>query len=94
MFDDREWSTQLERDGLLERDPAGELCTTRRWHGALARAGLRLFEAGVLHDMRTPIAAALVELYSNVSEEALTGAVYMMLVVTQRELTPPTVLAH
>jgi hypothetical protein len=90
MFDEGEWSSQLERDGFLERDAEGELCTTRRWHGALARAALRLYEAGEeLDDLRTPVAAALVESYATATEDELVAAVHAMLSVAQRELTPP-----
>jgi hypothetical protein len=73
---------RLETDGLVARDH-GELRTTRKWQGAMARAAVRLYRAGDPgHDLRVPIAAALLEVYpSAVGDEELAELVEAMLPV-------------
>jgi hypothetical protein len=73
---------RLETDGLVATDH-GEPRTTRKWQGAMARAAVRLYRAGDPgHDLRVPIAAALLEIYaSGVGDEELAGLVEAMLPV-------------
>jgi hypothetical protein len=78
---------RLEADGLATRD--GEcLRTTRKWQGAMARAALRLYEAGDPgQDLRVPIAAALLDIYgSTVEDEELASLVEAMLPVETASL--------
>lgn len=81
---------RLEADGLATRDQrkGDQLRTTRRWQGAMARAALRLYEAGDPgHDLRVPIAAALLELYgADLEDEALAGLVEAMLPIEVKAL--------
>jgi hypothetical protein len=73
---------RLEADGLVSHEGDGDvLVTTRRWQGAMARAALRLYGAGDPgHDLRVPIATALVELYaSRLPDEELAALVEAML---------------
>ena len=90
MHDDaeqREWLTRLERDGFLETIGA-RLRTTRRWHAALARAALRLFQDGEeLTDLRVPIAFALAESYDDQPEKSLAAAVRVILPIAVEELS-------
>jgi hypothetical protein len=78
---------RLEADGLATRQGL-ELRTTRKWQGAMARAALRLYEAGDPgHDLRVPIAAALLEIYgSALEDEDLAQLVEAMLPVEARAL--------
>lgn len=87
MSDDTEWTARLVRDEFLQRDEDGVLRTTQRWHGALARAALRLYQRGdELADIRTPITAALIEAYHDDSDAAIAKAVETMYTVALREL--------
>jgi hypothetical protein len=87
MYEQPEWTARLVRDDFLKRDEAGVLRTTQRWHGALARAALRLYQRGdELADIRTPITAALLEAYDDDSDAAIAQAVETMYVVALREL--------
>jgi hypothetical protein len=63
---------RLEKDGLAISD-GDRYVTSRRWQGAMARAALRLYEAGDPgDDLRVPVAAALIDLYgSQLSDEEL-----------------------
>lgn len=71
---------RLEADGFVTRE-SDELRTTRKWQGAMARAALRLYEAGDPgHDLRVPIASALLEVYaSGLEDEEIAGLVEAML---------------
>lgn len=54
---------RLEAGGLVCREE-GRLRTTRRFHAAMARAALRLLEAQeAQHDLRLPVAHAVLELF-------------------------------
>jgi hypothetical protein len=81
--DERERALRrLEADGLIAREgEATPAATTRKWQGAMARAALRLYGAGDPgHDLRVPIATALVEIYeSKVPDEELAEMVEAML---------------
>jgi hypothetical protein len=82
-----DWPRRLERDGFLESTSAG-LHTTKRWQAAMSRAALRLHTEGeTLSDLRVPIAAALIEVYDDVSDEALAEAVTVMLRIESTELS-------
>ena len=78
---------RLEADGLATRTD-DELRTTRKWQGAMARAALRLYEAGDSgHDLRVPIAAAALEIYGErLDDEELASLVEAMLPIEQRAL--------
>jgi hypothetical protein len=71
---------RLEADGFATRE-SDDLRTTRKWQGAMARAALRLYEAGDPgHDLRVPIAAALLELYgTGLADEEIASLVEAML---------------
>jgi hypothetical protein len=87
MSDEEEWVSRLQRDGFIERTPDGQLTTTRRWHGVLARAARRLcVEGQELDDLRTPIATALLDSYVDEADAALAVAVRTMLPLAMREL--------
>lgn len=87
MSDNPEWTARLLRDDFLHRDDNGVLCTTQRWHGALARAALRLYHRGdELTDIRTPITAALLEKYEDDSDGSIAKGVETMYMVAVREL--------
>src|SRR6476620_8551275 len=87
MFDENDWAARLVHDDFLTSDANGVLCTTQRWHGALARAALRLYQRGdELQDMRTPITAALLEAYYDESDGAVAQAVETMYRVALREI--------
>jgi len=78
---------RLQADGLAARD--GDLLrTTRKWQSAMARAALRLYETGDPgHDLRVPIASALLEIYGpNVVDEELASLVEAMLPVEAHAL--------
>ena len=80
------WTARLEQDGLLERAD-GVLRTTRRWHAVLARAAQRLYQEGhELADMRTPIAAALLECYEDEPIDSLADGIRAMSMVAMSEL--------
>ncbi len=78
---------RLEADGLVVRERE-DLRTTRKWQGAMARAALRLYEAGDPgHDLRVPIAGALLEIYASaLDDEEIAGLVEAMLPVEARAL--------
>jgi hypothetical protein len=87
MSDHTDWAARLVHDDFLSEDGNGVLCTTQRWHGALARAALRLYQRGdELADIRTPITAALLEAYDDESDGAVAQAVETMYKVALREL--------
>lgn len=82
--------TALDRllaDGLLSGQ-GGELRTTRRWQGAMARAALRLYrERDSGQDLRLPIAVALVDIYGpELDDHTLSDLVETMLPVETRVL--------
>jgi hypothetical protein len=78
---------RLESDGLATRNN-DQLRATRKWQGAMARAALRLYEArDPGHDLRVPIASALLEIYgSTLEDEALASLVEAMLPIERRTL--------
>lgn len=79
---------QLVEDGLLRPDP-GRLRTTPRWQVAMARAAFALQRASApWGDLRLPIAAALVERYPDLPDDALARLVEAMLSVEEAELPP------
>lgn len=85
MSDGIDWATRLEQDGLIAYGADNDRRATKRWHSALARAALRLYQDGEdLVDLRVPIAAALAERYE--TDAQLEDAIGVMLVVTMREL--------
>jgi hypothetical protein len=87
MSEGVDWATRLEKDGLLTYGHDNDRCGTKRWHAALARATLRLYQDGEdLVDLRVPIAAALAERYEADPDVELEDAIGLMLVVTMREL--------
>lgn len=87
---DDEWIVRLERDGLLVKGVDGQWHTTRRWHGALARASSTLFAEGQeLVDLRTPIVRALLEMYAEEIDSSLATAVRTILPIATRELAAP-----
>jgi hypothetical protein len=82
-----DWATRLERDGYITYSQGSDRIATKRWHSALARAALRLYQDGEdLVDLRVPIVAALAERYDTDNEDEIADAVGMMLVVTMKEL--------
>ncbi len=87
MSDLIDWSVRLEDDGFLERSGDGILHTTKRWHAALARAALQLYQDGHdLFDMRTPIAAVLVDHYADEDASSLADGIRAMYMVAMTEL--------
>ncbi len=79
---------RLESDGLLERI-AGALRTTRRWHGAMALATMRLLGQQAERDLRLPIAAALVEIYGPaLRTDDLADMLQALLPIEASELDP------
>lgn len=73
--------------GELVRYEEGWVRTTRRWQAAMARAAARLQQsAAPWTDLRLPIAAALVENYPCMTDEALAPLVEAMLPVEEAEL--------
>jgi hypothetical protein len=84
---------RLERDGLIRRRD-DRWVTTRRWQGAMARAAYRLAATGEeLTDLRLPIAFALVELYGDLADDALTELIHAMLPVEQASIAPAGAIA-
>lgn len=80
------WLERLEIDGLVSRTLVGAR-PTKRWHAALARAALELYrEDETLTDLRTPIARALVELYSERSAEEIVIAIGVLLPIVTAAL--------
>ena len=78
---------RLVEDGLLQRSP--RLRTSPRWQAAMARAALALKRGGApWGDLRLPIAAALIERYPGLGDEALAPLVEAMLAVEEAELPP------
>ncbi len=77
-MDDTSPLARLEADGLVRRTPEGAR-TTARWQGAMARAALRLYEAGApWRDLRLPIAAALLDLRPGLTDDQLADLVEAM----------------
>ncbi len=91
----RQALARLEADGLIQRQ-AGCYRTTRRWQGAMARAALRLLEAGDREgDVRLTIVHALVEVYGNgCSDDELVRMVEAILPIEARELDPRAPVPH
>lgn len=77
---------RLEADGLVRTGPGGAR-TTSRWQAAMARAAFRLYGSKApWQDLRLPVAAALVELYGDLTDVELADLVEAMLPIEQREL--------
>jgi hypothetical protein len=78
---------RLEADGFIVQH-AQAWKTSRRWQQAMARAAVRLYEAGDPgEDLRVPIALAIVEAYSNTLEdETLAALVEAMLPIESASL--------
>lgn len=81
---------QLRGLGLLHEE-GGALRTSSRFHAAMARAALRLLAAEAPdHDLRLPIAEALVELEGDgVSDEQLTRWIEVLLPIERVGLGAP-----
>ena len=93
-MDDTGPLARLEADGLVRRTTEGAR-TTARWQGARARAALRLHEAGApWHDLRLPIAAALLELRPGLTDEQLADLVEAMWPIEEREMQAVRVQAR
>jgi hypothetical protein len=76
---------RLVADGLVRREEDRPR-TTPRWQAAVARAAARLQREGApWHDLRLPIAAALLELYPDVADDELVPLVEAMLPVEECE---------
>jgi hypothetical protein len=75
----------LEAEGLVSRDGAGAH-VTRRWRGAMARAARRLALERAPWDLRLPIAAALVELRGDLSDEEIARRIEALLPIEAAEL--------
>ena len=85
-MDDTSPLARLEADGLVRRTPEGAR-TTARWQGAMARAALRLYEAGApWRDLRLPIAAALLDLRPGLTDDQLAELVEAMWPIEEREM--------
>jgi hypothetical protein len=79
---------RLVADGILRRE-GGRSRTTPRWQAAMARAAARLKQEGApWRDLRLPIAAALVESYPALDDDALVPLVEALLPVEEAELAP------
>jgi hypothetical protein len=79
--------TRLEADGFILR--RGETWkTSRRWQQAMARAAVKLYDAGDPgEDLRVPIALALIELYpSGIEDELMAELVETMLPIENASL--------
>ena len=88
MHDRQSWLERLSADGFVEASPDG-MRLTSRWHAALARAAYRGFTEGSdLDDIRTPIAAALIETYSDQDELALAVGIGAILPLVVAEMAP------
>jgi hypothetical protein len=75
---------RLEADGLIRPGAEGAR-TTARWQAAMARAALRLYQTGApWQDLRLPIAAALLEIYGALPDDAIANLVDTMLPLEQR----------
>ena len=86
MLDGMGWLERLEADGLLRRQPRGTVLT-KRWHSALARASLALYESGeTLTDMRAPVAHALMDMYPDEADESVVVAIGVILPIVIAEL--------
>lgn len=81
---------RLADAGFLRSDERGRLRTAPRWQAALARAAVRLQRAGAPWDLRLPIAAALVERFPELPDDAIAVLVEEMIRIEEAEL-PPTV---
>ncbi len=79
----------LEGDGLVQLGPSGA-STSPRFRSAMARAALRLFQAGdASDDLRVPIAMALLDVCDGgLSDDDLAGRVEVMLALEVAELGP------
>ena len=78
---------RLEADGfIVQREQ--RWTTSRRWQQAMARAAVKLYEAGDPgEDLRVPIALAIVEAYSGtVDDEVLAQLVETMLPIESSSL--------
>ncbi|MBI2895329.1 MAG: hypothetical protein HYY06_17370 [Deltaproteobacteria bacterium] len=73
-------AARLVADGLVRAD-GDHRVATRRWHGAMARAAVRLMASGDEGaDLRVPIASALVELYGpDLDDDELADMVEVLL---------------
>ena len=79
---------RLVADGILRRE-GGRTRTTPRWQAAMARAAARLKqEEAPWRGLRLPIAAALVESYPALDDDALVPLVEALLPVEESELAP------
>ncbi len=79
---------RLEEDDLVRKDES-RYRTTRRWQSAMARAALRLMREGASdHDLRLPVASALVELHPELSDHDLATLVEAMMPIEVAELAP------
>ena len=79
---------RLVADGILRRE-GGRTRTTPRWQAAMARAATRLKqEEAPWRGLRLPIAAALVESYPALDDDALVPLVEALLPVEESELAP------
>ena len=69
---------RLEADGLV-RSTSDGFRTTARWQAAMARAALRLQRSDApWRDVRLPIAASLIDLYRDLSDDELAALVEAM----------------
>ena len=78
---------RLEADGfIVQREQSWT--TSRRWQQAMARAAVRLYEAGDPgEDLRVPIALAMLETYAGTLEdEALAQLIETMLPIESASL--------
>jgi len=77
---------RLEADGLIRSGPEGARTTTR-WQAAMARAAARLKGSDApWHDLRLPIASALLEIYDALGDVELASLVEVMLPIEEHEL--------
>ena len=78
---------RLEADGFIVRS-GQDWKTSRRWQQAMARAAVKLYDAGEPgEDLRVPIAVAIVEAYSNtVEDETLAQLIEAMLPIESASL--------
>jgi hypothetical protein len=82
----RDPAEQLVDDGLIRRE-GDRPRTTARWQAAMARAALGLQRAEApWHDLRLPIAAALLERYPAATDPELAALVEVMLPIEEAEL--------
>lgn len=73
-------AARLIADGLVRTD-GDRRVATRRWHGAMARAAMRLLASGDEGaDLRVPIVTALLEIYgADLADEELADMVEVLL---------------